>query len=463
MKIKVFLFVVAFTSLSNLSYSQSKIKRDIINKNATVSNYGVTSEGNYYVLDLPNKKYRVWDQNLEPILDLQIEKKISKNDFGSVNTDGKVFTFYRNGILNFSNNIESEDISPKKYWIHKYILTKNRFVLVAQEWLKSDKQLSKFLLLNKNLITGKLEKSPFKIPNNYELDVNFNSIESFNSDSFKMVFSRKNENDGSSNYKLVTYSYSGNILNEVEVSQSLDDFKNQKFQNVNLVDDSEYYAYDRINDSGAHIPLWFRGYSGAIPLLSSSDIGWGTIKEELDGQFFYSIVGLNQKKGDSGILLQKFDTNGKLIWRKVHILDNTTFPLINSANRFLSIKVYDDFIGVMVYSYKGKKYCDFYLIDKNTGDIITNKKFDKYRITTDEQTYRPDGLLFNLKTKDFSNLLLQESVVFYALKNDDFFEFLLDLNSKGNYTVKGINHSGGINIIALDKKKSNSLIATFNK
>src|SRR5690606_32156255 len=103
------------------------------------------------------------------------------------------------------------------------------------------------------------------------------------------------------------------------------------------------------------------GYSHIEPHQFATSDSKGAASYDKYENAYYVYSGVNPKTGDSGVLINKFDSIGNLLWKKNILLPDTNLRYINSFNRFLKFDISSKFLGLQIYSTKGKNYCDFYV------------------------------------------------------------------------------------------------------
>ena len=151
--------------------------------------------------------------------------------------------------------------------------------------------------------------------------------------------------------------------------------------------------------------------------------------------------------GKQSILIQKYDKEGELVWRKNHIFSETSFHYINSYNRFLTFDVYQPFIGVSVYSTKGKNYCDFYVLDKNSGELKASKKYKNYNFFRKSKKFNGLSAEYKINSDGIKNLGIDRSIIYTSLYDAKFENYIQSLNAKGRFLIIGEYTDQGLNLV----------------
>nr|WP_288935892.1 hypothetical protein [uncultured Allomuricauda sp.] len=131
------------------------------------------------------------------------------------------------------------------------------------------------------------------------------------------------------------------------------------------------------------------------------------------------------------------------------LLPDTNLKKLNSFNRFIKFDISSKFLGLQIYSTKGKNYCDFYVINKETGALIASKKFN--------QLYSP----FEIKDNNFDNLVVDRNTVYSTLFSNQYKDFLKQLNTGEPKLLISYFTTNGVNTISSSKKDTTILFYKF--
>ena len=183
---------------------------------------------------------------------------------------------------------------------------------------------------------------------------------------FILVFNRT-RNNKKHVYRVAYYDYTGKILKQFEVKIEIPEDKGE-FGLLNLRS-SSFMSYVRRNSHGTNehiVPYQF-------PTSSSQA---GIIYDHYTDSFFlYGSV--HNKKIDDELLLVRYDSIGNKAWEKFQTVDDGNFKYLNSANRYMTIIPNSKFIGLRVYSTKGKHYNNIYLFEPTSGELLRSKYYSK--------------------------------------------------------------------------------------
>ncbi|WP_324026184.1 hypothetical protein QSV08_02210 [Maribacter sp. BPC-D8] len=452
-------FVLSFC----FNFSQAQDEKQIsLEDNFSIEDFGFTDKGNFYTLELVKKmdyesRYRVWGENFELLGTVTTEDDIKKYEFQYPSDNGRSFAY--NDRLDLaigsSSSIKFDKGEFESINLYHQFLTDNKFIGIGKKiegkelkfsWnnVIENKEILSFsyFMFVKDLESGSIKVYPISKPEDCELKDNNTQVLYYDDDNIIMSFIKETSTIERS-YIVATYSTTGRKLNERELKFSVDNPENEKFAIVNL----ENGGFDQTTTSDN---------SGFGNSLSKTDVdthtfandkSQGDIRYDALEKTYYIYAGIKPKKGDSGILIQKFDEKGELIWRKNHIFSETSFHYINSFNRFLTFDVYQPFIGVSVYSTKGKNYCDFYVIDKNSGELKASKKYKNYNFFRKSKKYNGLGAEYKINSDGLKNLGIDRSIIYSSLYNDKFNNYIQALNAEGRFLIIGEYTDDGFNLV----------------
>ncbi len=189
-------------------------------------------------------------------------------------------------------------------------------------------------------------------------------------------------------YRVITYNYKAEVLGDriVEIKRPS---KSEAFRVARLGDNSTYYHGER----GADL-----NHAGSTLFTTESMAQLNYSKNE-DAFYSHSILKLEEK--DDAFMLQKFDTNGTLLWNTFQNLPDFKLHNFNRNLVHVFVDITKNFVALSLYPYSTQEHLKFYVIDKNTGEIINQKEIGTYK------NKRVNRFL-NTKTNEYSGMILKE-------------------------------------------------------
>jgi len=452
---KIFLFCLFF--------AQGQEEKQIsLEDNFKIEDFGFTEKGHFYTLELAKKmdyksRYRVWGSNLELLSTITNEDDIKRYEFEYPSDNGKSFVYKDRFDLAIGSSepIKFDDGEFESIDLYHQFLTDKKFIGFGKKIEGKELKLSwnniienkdilsfSYFMFVKDLESGIIKVYPVSKPEDCELKDNNTQVLYYDDDKIIMSFIKETSTIERS-YIVATYSTTGRKLNERELKFSVDNPENEKFAIVNL-ENGGFDQTTTTDNSGFGNSL---GKTDVDTHTFANDKSQGDIRYDAFEKSYYVYAGIKPKKGDSGILIQKFDDNGGLLWRKNHIFSETNFRYLNSFNRFLTFDVYQPFIGVSVYSTKGKNYCDFYVIDKNSGELKASKKYTNYNFFRKSKKYNGLGAEYKINSGGLKNLGIDRSIIYTSLFNEKFNNYIQALNAEGRFLIKGEYNDEGLNLV----------------
>ena len=284
-----------------------------------------------------------------------------------------------NGELNDSRYYEPFYGPEKMDAVPFHILTDDYYIGIGRRDGRKNFKKGKFIemeiLLYKKTMQGEEESYlPLELPKDYSYGHTTPNLVFANNDFFILSY----RTAFSSRYQIhhpVYYNYNGEIIKDFDIDlripEELGDFAVLNISGASFVQ----YSRTLVDGSNANIqPYQF----------ATSDSN-ASFKYDNFTDTFYMYGGINNKEGDDGFLVTKFDNQGNRLWQKYLEMEGSKFRYINSYNRVLYLIPTTAFVGLRFYSVKGKDYNDVYILDKDSGETIKSKTF------TDKE-YRKSGL-----------------------------------------------------------------------
>ena len=456
----IFSFIIIFFCFYPVQAQNEK--QVSIEDNFTIEDFGFTEKGHFYTLELAKKmdyksRYRVWGANLELLSTITNEDDIKRYEFEYPYDNGKSF-IYKDRFdlaIGSSEPITFDDGEFESIDLYHQFLTDTKFIGIGKKIEGKELKFSwnniienkdilslSYFMFAKDLKSGTIKVYPIVAPKECELKDNNTQVLYYNEDSVVMSFIKETSRTERS-YIVATYSITGRKLKEVELNFSVDNPESEKFAIVNL----ENGGFDQTttsDNSGFGNSL---GKTDVDTHTFANDKSQGDIRYDAVEKSYYVYAGIKPKKGDSGILIQKYNKEGELVWRKNHIFSETSFHYINSFNRFLTFDVYQPFIGVSVYSTKGKNYCDFYVLDKNSGELKASKKYKNYNFFRKSKKFNGLSAEYKINSDGIKNLGIDRSIIYTSLYDAKFENYIQSLNAKGRFLIIGEYTDQGLNLV----------------
>ena len=411
------------------------------------------------------------------LINTMIDKKSKKSFFSYFSNTGENSIFkekdnyflINNKKIDFSDKNIDGDITNSFYYnqsdrkidvVKISFLTDSKFVSISRKEGKEHYKKGKYrdieiYLYKKNLKTLKPEYFKLELPKNNHFTWLTPKLAYYNDDNFILSYLSKS-NDKRRLYIKVVYDYSGKIIKENRVKIEIEN-ADDKFSIINYGVGS-FQSYRSLNNSTSN-PF---DYSHIASYQFATSDSKGSASYDKFENTFYVYSGINPKKGDSSILINKFDSNGDLLWKKNILLPNTNLRYLNSFNRFLKFDISSKFLGLQIYSTKGKNYCDFYVINKETGALIASKKFRKYSFYRSNKKYNQLYSPLKLKDDDFDNLILDRNTIYSALFSSKYNKYLKQLNSGEQKLLISYFTDNGINTLSSSVKESKIIFNKFS-
>ncbi|WP_298487863.1 hypothetical protein [uncultured Maribacter sp.] len=478
------LFFVSLLCLlhSYIVTSQEITKEIPIAKDAIIEDSGSTVSGNFYILEnskgkVPVKtRYSLWDSNLNVLREYTDTEKFTAYDIDFTSYSGsnlileekKGYALINEKRTKFNDeNLNGElfdsyyvnDRGQRNDVVDVEFLTDSNFISIGRKEGKEHYKKGKFkeieiYLLKKNLKTLATEYTLLEQPK----DVNFNRLGPkllhYNEQGFILSYLKDTE-DYKRTYVNATYSYNGKITNLCSIPLTLED-KGDKFAILNYGNGS-FNGYRPLNNATSN-PFDHRTI---VPYQLPTEDSKGAIAYDKYAENFYIYTGINPKKGQSKLLIGKYDLKGNEVWKKTYQLEDTEFAYINSFNRFLTFDVSSNYIGSSVFSRKGKNYCDFYLFNKENGELFKTKKFKGYTFYNSSKKYNGLYAQFIIKEEKLKNLIIDRISLFSVLYNPIFEAYVTKLNEEGSSLLNAYNTEEGVNVLRSYKEEKKLFFEKF--
>ncbi len=462
----VILFLIPFAAIAQITVDQN-----VYEVTSKVENVLSFIDGNFLVQEKTRNgnKFTWFNENLEPDQQLEISEKLDYEDLYFLSHTGKnIIEKTRKKdhyLINKERSFLSDEnlngeISDLFYYrsdvlvdvVLREFLTDQYFISISRKEGKEnfedgDYSKIKIFLFRKNLKTEESEYFPLEIPEN----ANFNSRWPkllYHTNSYFILTAIESTGDSERTYINTKYDYSGKILsthkNKIEVLEPDDEFA-------------------IVNYSAGAFMSTPSGKYGSVTQKNivnyqfATSLAKGYLEYDPFDNSYYLFAAVKPKKGDSGMLVYKYDDSGNLKWKQYYTLPNTNLKYLNSYNRHITFDVSDDFIGFNIYSTKGTNYCDFYAVDKVTGALKNSHQFRKYDIEKNGKRYNNIYSPYNLKDKGLQNLILDSKMVYAALYYPEIMNYLKEINSEGKTAIKSSYIKDGI-IVSRSQKNDDTIV-----
>lgn len=469
--------IIAFLFICTTIFSQEKVLEYAIDEKFEITDLNIFENKSIYFVERPKSKktaiktkFNLLDSNFEFI------KEYTSNEYASFNivsltgknvlsSHKKKYSLLFDDKRFFSDKDIDEDINNDFYYnrsgsfddvIKINFLTDTKFVAIGRKEGKKFYKKGKYneieiFIFQKDLKTLQISYSKLEFPEKSNFYNRGPKLLNYDDDGFMLSYLWGGGSDTERKYVIAKYNYEGKLLKEFKLPIKVEN-ERQVFGILNIGDNSfsSYQMYDA-NGRNTNIMAYRFANSSAK----------GNITYDSNEKVFYVYAALKPKKGDSGVLIYKYDINGKLLWQKHHVLPDTNFAYLNSANRYLKFDVSGNFLGVHVYSTKGKNYCDFYILNKETGELQTSKTFRKFKFYKSSKAYNNLYSQYILNDDAYANLILDRKSILSSLYSTKFKTFLNQKNAEGDNLFISYFTNDGVNTIVTPKKEKKFTINKF--
>ena len=475
-----FLFLI-----SSWVFAQEKTVEVVLEEGYSLDDADVTVNGNFFILQnskgkiSPKTKYTLWNVNFDLVQEYTDLEKFTyyEMDFASTNgksiliDEKKQYDLITTERTKFGDEDINDDINDNFYY-HKQattrmidalrlqFLTDQNFVAIGRKegkeyWKKGKFEEIEIFIFKKNLQTLETNYTKLELPKDIYFDDEHPRMLYYDNDFFILSFISYKRIEGIRTYVTAKYDYSGKIIQENEMPIRLLT-PDQDTAIVNYGSGS-FVGYRPLN-AGSSNPY---DYRTILTYQFATIHSYGAIFYDKWEDAYYAYAAIKAKKGEDGVLIYKYDSQGNPLWNSYHILEDTNFKMLNSYNRYLTFDAAPNFLGISVFSTKGTNYCDFYILSKDTGEIITERKFKRYSMYGTSKIYNHLFAQFEIKDGDFDGLILDHSTIFAALYNKSFDAHLTKLNTKEPYLFNGFYTKEGINTVSSTKRGRKIILNKF--
>lgn len=466
-----YLLSAILTSIPFAAIAQLNLNQNTYEVNSKVENVLAFDQGNFLVQEKTRKgsKFTWFNSNLEPDQQLEISEKLDSDDLYYLSDTGRNlieknkkndhYLISKERSLFGGENV-NEDICD--LFFHKSgvlvdvvsleFLTDQYFVSISRKdgdenYEDGDFSKIKIFLFRKDLKTGESQYFPLELPADTYFTARWPKL-LHSTNSYFILTHIKGTGDSERTYTNTKYDYSGKIL-------STNDHK------IKVLEPDHEFAV--VNYSPGAFMSTPSGKYGSVTEKNivnyqfATSLAQGYLDYDPFENSYYLYAAVKPKKGDSGMLIYKYDESGNLEWKQYYTLPDTNLKYMNSFNRHIKFDVSDEFIGFNVYSTKGKDYCDFYAIDKATGELKNSQQFRRYNIEKNGKKFNNIYSPYNLKEKGLKNLKLDNKVIYAALYHQEVMDYLKNINTEGESAIKGSFIKDGI-VVARSRKNADKLI-----
>ncbi|QLE02546.1 hypothetical protein HX109_13615 [Galbibacter sp. BG1] len=307
-------------------------------------------------------KVTTYNKDLEVISELTSSETLDGNDIYYISKDGTEFAFDRYG-----NEDRIGVLTPSGYFKvktsanHHCFTTKDFYhTIEVKENVLGNKQGMELLVANlkkDKIETYALEHPKFKGEETFAIGVMDYGPESFKYGYINLNSEEKNYR----NYIVVEYDFKGKII------------KQQSFE-VSLQEAEFSFLND---DDRAYSTFVYSGSSSVVTAVHNPKAN-GVLRYDAGEDVYYAYGGYEKRRDVSGVFIHKYDATGKLLWEQRYLFDDFKLKYLNSYNRLIRLDIGSQNIGFNVYTRKGKDYCGFYLVDKQTGELKNSSVLDNY-------------------------------------------------------------------------------------
>jgi hypothetical protein len=458
---------------AHVMFSQEKSFELNIDDSTTIEDSGVTISGNYYILqngkgkEAVKTRYTLWDADLNVMLDYKDIDKFTSYDIDfTSNTGSNLILDIKKGYANidgtktkFSDDNLNGDIADSYYTddlgrrndvVQIKFLTDSEFIAIGrkegkQAYKKGNVKEIEIFLYKKDLKTLEDQYQLLQLPtDNYFYSLGPKLIH-YDSESFILSYVRE-PTDTKRTYINVVYDYNGKIITQATIEFKVEK-EDDKFAVLNYGNGS-FNGYRPLNMTTSN-PFDHRTtLSYQLPTMNSK----GALIYDKYEEVYYAYAGVNSKNKTSSLLFSKHTLDGQLVWKKSYPLEETQFAFMNSFNRFLTFDISSNFIGLSVFSTKGKNYCDFYIFEKQLGGLTKSRKFKDYKFYKSGKNYNGLYAQFMIQNEQYGNLIMDRNTLFSSIYSETFKNHLTELNTEGPHLIKAYYTADGVNIIRSSKE-----------
>ena len=252
---------------------------------------------------------------------------------------------------------------------------------------------------------------------------------------------------------ILSFSYSGNLVNEV----ILEPKKPENFEYIHSNTGSGSYG-SKSYTSTSDIT---KTKSTMVPLV----LAYGNVEIDYSNKnyYYYSSIS-NQKNGGakSGILLEKYDFDGKLIWSKfLEVFSNDTSYDLRGRQVITRLNINDNRLFIKLNKNDEENWALGITINKETGDILNSiSSIDEKAVEKDR--YK-NSMLKNSKEniQSLKNLKVDGFSLIGASLNSEFANYLKNINDfKGNIRTKI--YSNHFVVLESNKKTKQIKLTKYN-
>ena len=429
--------------------AQSITKEFDYDNKSKIQNVKSFSNGNFLFIEKTKKgnKFTVINEDLEVSQQFITKDKIDFDDLKYFSPSGmniiekekKDYCLINESKSFLSDENLDEDISDRFFYksgtrvdvVNPSFVTDQYYVSISRKEGKENYHDGNYseieiFLFRKDLKTGESNYFPLELPE----DVNFTSLWPkllYHNESFFILTKLIETDDSKRIYNNIKYDYEGKIISSYEHEINVLE-PEQEFAILNYGYGSFIAKQSTKNGSSMQ--------KNVMTYQLPTSLAKGYLKYDPYNESYYLYAAINSKKEDSGMLIYKYDNSGNLKWRQYFELPDTNLKYLNSFNRHLEFEISSKFVGFTVYSTKGKNYCDFYVVDKATGDLVNSKQFRNYNIENNGNNYNNIYAPFNIKFDGVENLVIDSKTTYTALYDKNFMKYLNELNSKSKAVIK---------------------------
>ncbi|MGS2763076.1 hypothetical protein [Sinomicrobium sp. M5D2P9] len=457
-------YTTLFCLLTMISlHAQEKTVQFTIDDGYKIQDYDVTDTGNFFILENGHAEDKtrltLLDNDLNEVYRFRGKDKIAGGDLIAMSQTGKNSIFRYSGILRDKNfyRIHESELSgfsekdpngnleddfyfrPRIYALGDRIqfLNDREFVAIGKKEGASKKDKDVYLYV-KSLAGDYENQTKLDLPG--EAEFKRPKLLYFDNEVFIVGLTNKAENT-SRKYLCVTYDYRGNIRNEARLDFEVNDKKKEEFAELHL-NRYSFSSYQPTDINGDKRTI----FAYQLPTEDAK----GAVVYDKTEKVYYAYAGIKPERGDSGFLVCKYDQAGNLIWKKYREVPGTDFRYVNSFNRYFTFDVTPHFLGISTYSTKGKSYCNFYLLNKENGQVMNSKIFGNYKLQVNGNKYAGLYSKFSSGDKGYKNVIFDRFTVFSSLYNRDFSSFIHTIDTKT--LLKSYPTAYGTNVISVERK-----------
>lgn len=454
--------------IGKFMFSQSTINHSSYKIDSKMENILSFQDGNFLLMEKTKSGNKfIWiDQNLETVQETNTDQKIKPEDLYFYSNTGRNIIEKTNKedhyLINAERSFLSDEnldgeISDRFFYrsgtlvdvVSPEFLTDEYYISISRKEGKEnyhDGEYSKIkiFLFRKNLKTGESDYFPLELPEKIYFNSRWPKL-LYHDKSYFVLTSIKETGDSKRVYINSKYDYEGKIIstNEYEISTLEQD---DEFAIMNYGPGSFKSTPSRKSGSVTE--------NNIVNYQFPTSLAKGYLEYDSFDNSYFLYATVRHKKGDSGMLIYKYDDSGNLKWKKYYTLPDTNLKYLNSFNRHIRFDVSKDFIGFNIYSTKGKNYCDFYVIDKTDGELKNSKQFRSYDIQKDGKSYNNLYSKFNLKDEGLKNLILDSKIIYAALYYPDIMAYLKKIDENGKTAIKSSFNNDGVNLVISEKNGS---------